>query len=130
MAIQEKFSLEFGGLFLTYFSENCRGKFSKEFSISPSSWAAWGQAQSPFSFFRELRAVVSVERGEKWKQQPEWRQEQTRVGHAELKKPLCKVLKRSPELKDAIRATHGCESLHVESVAVKEVFEGRTYLRR
>jgi hypothetical protein len=27
------------------------------------------------------------------------------------------------ELKDAIRATHGCESLHVESVPVKEVFE-------
>jgi hypothetical protein len=33
---------------------------------------ALGQVQSPFSFFRELRAVVSVERGEKWKQQPEW----------------------------------------------------------
>jgi hypothetical protein len=45
---------------------------------------------------------------------------------AELKKPLRAVLKRSPELKDAIRAMHGCESLHVESVAVKEVFEGRT----
>ena len=30
------------------------------------------------------------------------------------------------ELKDAIRATHGCESLHVESVAVKEVFDGET----
>jgi hypothetical protein len=27
------------------------------------------------------------------------------------------------ELKDAIRATHGCESLHVASVPVKEVFE-------
>src|SRR4029450_7428643 len=27
------------------------------------------------------------------------------------------------ELKDAIRETHGCESLHVESVPVKEVFE-------
>lgn len=27
------------------------------------------------------------------------------------------------ELKDAIRATYGCESLHVESVSVKEVFE-------
>jgi hypothetical protein len=51
---------------------------------------------------------------------------QTRVGHAELKKPLCKVLKRSPELKDAIRAMHGCESLHLESVAVKEVFKGQT----
>ena len=30
------------------------------------------------------------------------------------------------ELKDAIRATHGCESLHVESIPVKEVFEGQT----
>src|SRR5262245_20342015 len=30
------------------------------------------------------------------------------------------------ELKDAIRATHGCESLHVESVPVKEVFEDHT----
>jgi hypothetical protein len=30
------------------------------------------------------------------------------------------------ELKDAIRATHGCESLHVESVPVKEVFEDQT----
>jgi hypothetical protein len=30
------------------------------------------------------------------------------------------------EIKDAIRATHGCESLHVESVPVKEVFEGQT----
>jgi hypothetical protein len=29
------------------------------------------------------------------------------------------------ELKDAIRATHGCESLHIESVPVKEVFEGQ-----
>jgi len=31
--------------------------------------------------------------------------------------------KEITELKDAIRATHGCESLHVESVTVKEVFE-------
>jgi hypothetical protein len=30
------------------------------------------------------------------------------------------------KLKDAIRATHGCESLHVESVPFKEVFEGQT----
>jgi hypothetical protein len=30
------------------------------------------------------------------------------------------------ELKDAIRATHACESLHVESVPVKEVFEDQT----
>ena len=30
------------------------------------------------------------------------------------------------ELKDAIRVTHGCESLHVESVLVKEVFDGQT----
>ena len=30
------------------------------------------------------------------------------------------------ELKDAIRATHGCESLHVQSVPVKEVFEDQT----
>ena len=30
------------------------------------------------------------------------------------------------ELKDAIRATHGCESLYVESVPVKEVFRGET----
>jgi hypothetical protein len=34
--------------------------------------------------------------------------------------------KRITKLKDAIRATHGCESLHVESVPVKEVFEGQT----
>jgi hypothetical protein len=34
--------------------------------------------------------------------------------------------KEITELKDAIRATHGCESLHVESVPVKEVFEGET----
>ncbi len=34
--------------------------------------------------------------------------------------------KEITELKDAIRAMHGCESLHVESVAVKEVFEGQT----
>jgi hypothetical protein len=30
------------------------------------------------------------------------------------------------KLKDAIRATHGCESLHVESVPVEEIFEGQT----
>ena len=29
-------------------------------------------------------------------------------------------------LKDAIRETHGCESLNVDSVAVKEVFENET----
>jgi len=34
--------------------------------------------------------------------------------------------KQITELKDAIRATHGCESLHVESIPVKEVFEGQT----
>jgi hypothetical protein len=34
--------------------------------------------------------------------------------------------KQITELKDAIRATHGCESLHVESLPVKEVFEGQT----
>jgi len=34
--------------------------------------------------------------------------------------------KRITKLKDAIRATHGCQSLHVESVPVKEVFEGQT----
>ena len=34
--------------------------------------------------------------------------------------------KNITELKDAIRAMHGCESLHVESVPVKEVFEGQT----
>jgi hypothetical protein len=34
--------------------------------------------------------------------------------------------KEITKLKDAIRATHGCESLHVESVAVKDVFEGQT----
>ena len=34
--------------------------------------------------------------------------------------------KEITELKDAIQAMHGCESLHVESVAVKEVFEGQT----
>ena len=34
--------------------------------------------------------------------------------------------KEITKLKDAIRATHGCESLHVESVVVKEVFEGQT----
>src|SRR4030095_15815373 len=34
--------------------------------------------------------------------------------------------KEITKLTDAIRATHGCESLHVESVAVKEVFEDQT----
>jgi hypothetical protein len=34
--------------------------------------------------------------------------------------------KKITKLKDAIRATHGCESLHVKSVSVKEVFEGQT----
>jgi len=34
--------------------------------------------------------------------------------------------KEITELKDAIRATHGRESLHVESIAVKEVFEDQT----
>jgi hypothetical protein len=34
--------------------------------------------------------------------------------------------KKITKLKDAIRATHGCESLHVKSVPVKEVFEGQT----
>jgi hypothetical protein len=34
--------------------------------------------------------------------------------------------KEITKLKDAIRATHGCESLHVESVPVKEVFDGET----
>jgi hypothetical protein len=34
--------------------------------------------------------------------------------------------KRITELKNAIRATHGCESLHVKSAPVKEVFEGKT----
>jgi hypothetical protein len=34
--------------------------------------------------------------------------------------------KEITELKDAIRAMHGCESLHVESVPVKEVFDGET----
>ena len=32
--------------------------------------------------------------------------------------------KEITELKDAIRATHGCESLHVKSVPVVEQFEG------
>jgi hypothetical protein len=36
--------------------------------------------------------------------------------------------KEITKLKGAIRAMHGCESLHVESVAVKEVFEGQTAL--
>ena len=35
-------------------------------------------------------------------------------------------MKDIPLLKKAIKATHGCESLHVESVAVKEVFEDQT----
>ena len=35
-------------------------------------------------------------------------------------------MKDIPLLKKAIKATHGCESLHIESVAVKEVFEGQT----
>jgi hypothetical protein len=34
--------------------------------------------------------------------------------------------KEITKLKDAIRAMHGCESLHVESVAVKGVFEDQT----
>src|SRR5216683_6370956 len=34
--------------------------------------------------------------------------------------------KEITQLKEAIRATHGCESLHVESVPVKVVFEGDT----
>ncbi len=35
-------------------------------------------------------------------------------------------MKDIPLLKKAIKSTHGCESLHVESVEVKEVFEGHT----
>ena len=34
--------------------------------------------------------------------------------------------KEITELKDAIRAMHGCESLHVESVPVKEILDGDT----
>lgn len=34
--------------------------------------------------------------------------------------------KKITKLKDAIRAMHGCESLHVESVPIKEIFEGQT----
>jgi hypothetical protein len=34
--------------------------------------------------------------------------------------------KKITKLKDAIRATHGCESLHVKSVLVVEEFEGQT----
>jgi hypothetical protein len=34
--------------------------------------------------------------------------------------------KKITKLKDAIRATHGCESLHVKSVRVKAIFEGQT----
>jgi hypothetical protein len=37
--------------------------------------------------------------------------------------------KKITKLKDAIRAMHGCESLHVESVPVKEVCEGQTAWR-
>ena len=41
-----------------------------------------------------------------------------------------KVFMASPkditELKNAIRSTHSCESLHVRSVPVKEVLEGET----
>jgi len=33
--------------------------------------------------------------------------------------------KRITILKDAIRATHGCQSLHVKSVPVVEQFEGK-----
>jgi hypothetical protein len=33
--------------------------------------------------------------------------------------------KRITTLKDAIRATHGCQSLHVKSVPVVEQFEGK-----
>ena len=35
-------------------------------------------------------------------------------------------MKDVPLLKKAIKATHGCESLHIESVSIKEVFKGRT----
>jgi len=41
-------------------------------------------------------------------------------------KPALESSKEITKFKDAIRAMHGCESLHVESVAVKEVFEGQT----
>ena len=34
--------------------------------------------------------------------------------------------KEITELKDAIRATHGCESLYIDSVPVKEVLEDET----
>jgi hypothetical protein len=71
--------------------------------------------------FRRFRRT-----GEKWKDQPEWRQKRTGVGHAKLKKPPVPDPKEITKLKDAIRAMHGCESLHVESVVVKEVFEGQT----
>ena len=33
--------------------------------------------------------------------------------------------KKITKLKDAIRATHGCQSLHVKSVPVVEQFEGK-----
>jgi uncharacterized protein (UPF0179 family) len=34
--------------------------------------------------------------------------------------------KEITELKDTIRAMHGCESLHVESVPVKEILDSKT----
>ena len=37
--------------------------------------------------------------------------------------------KRITTRKDAIRATHGCQSLHVKSVPVVEQFEGKTAWR-
>jgi ATP-dependent DNA ligase len=58
--------------------------------------------------FRRFRRT-----GEKWKHQPEWRQKRTGVGHAELKKPPVPDPKEITKLKDAIRAMHGCESLHL-----------------
>ena len=38
--------------------------------------------------------------------------------------------KEITELKDAIRVTHGCESLYIDSVPIKEVFEGETVWER
>ena len=38
--------------------------------------------------------------------------------------------KRITILKDAIRATHGCQSLHVKSVPVVEQFEGKIAWQR
>ena len=35
-------------------------------------------------------------------------------------------LSEENEFKEAIRATHGCEARHVESVRVHEIFEGKT----